>query len=110
MADNESTDGSVEETQKPKFEAFGETFEIDRQPPLLLLSEMANVDEGDARGIRMYAEFFTTILSKTEYRKFKAAAYAADLPSIEDQMDGMQGAVESVMDAIEATSEERPTK
>ncbi len=109
MADNATTDG-VEETPKPKFEAFGKTFEIDRRPPLLLISEMSNVDEGDARGIRMYAEFFTTILSSAEYRKFKAANYAAKLDTIEDEMEAMQNAVEAVMESLEVVTEERPTK
>jgi hypothetical protein len=67
----------------PTFEYGGETWEVRRRPPTLMLAEFARTDEEDAESISLLAEFFSLVLGD-QYSAFKRKVYAAEDDTIVD--------------------------
>jgi hypothetical protein len=61
----------------PTFEYGGETWEIKRRPPTLMLAEFARADTEDAESLSIMAEFFSLVLGD-QYNAFKKKVYATE--------------------------------
>jgi len=61
--------------QNPTFEYGGETWEVRRKPPTLMLAELARAETGDAESLSLVAEFFDLVLGD-QYFAFKKKVYA----------------------------------
>lgn len=56
----------------------GNTYNVHRKPPTLLLAELARTGSGDPEAVGVLAEFFEVTMGKDEYRRFRRDFYASE--------------------------------